>query len=294
MQVVCRFWTFLRKILGRFATVIGKVVRVGRTVPARGHINESDCVDRAGAGRHHGSARRARERVSTAPAQAGSRMPRACAYNERDAMAGNRQQKIRMVAGLGNPDPEYAETRHNAGFATVDELARRGHVTYWKNQSGADVATVKVNDPDDPSGVREVLLVKPQSYMNTSGGPISKLCAANRIKPEELLVIHDELELNPGTVQIKIGGGHAGHNGLRSIIDKLGNRDFVRVRVGIGKPPGRMPGADYVLRRLKGRDLEEFQDAVMRAADACEVALAQGAEQALKRVGGTRGQGGKR
>lgn len=203
-------------------------------------------------------------------------------------MAAAQPKKIRMVAGLGNPGDEYARTRHNAGFCAIDELARQANVTYWKNQSGAEVATIAVNDPDADGGKREVLLVKPQSYMNTSGGPISKLCAAHRIAPEELLVIHDELDIPSGDVRVKIGGGHAGHNGLRSIIDKLGSRDFSRIRVGIGEPPGRMPVADFVLKQLRAREAEEFDDATFRAAEAAALALTRGVVFARDNVNGKR------
>ena len=209
-------------------------------------------------------------------------------WQEEDYMAAAQPKKIRMVAGLGNPGDEYARTRHNAGFCAIDELARQANVTYWKNQSGAEVATIAVNDPDADGGKREVLLVKPQSYMNTSGGPISKLCAAHRIAPEELLVIHDELDIPAGDVRVKIGGGHAGHNGLRSIIDKLGSRDFSRIRVGIGEPPGRMPVADFVLKQLRAREAEEFDDATFRAAEAAALALTRGVVFARDNVNGKR------
>ena len=207
-------------------------------------------------------------------------------------MAAAQPKKIRMVAGLGNPGEEYARTRHNAGFCAIDELARQANVTYWKNQSGAEVASIKVNDPEAEGGKREVLLVKPQSYMNTSGGPISKLCAANKISPEELLVIHDELDIPAGDVRVKVGGGHAGHNGLRSIIDKLGSRDFSRIRVGIGNPPGRMQVADFVLKQLRAKEGEEFDDAAFRAAEAAALALTRGVVFARDHVnGGASGNG---
>lgn len=151
-------------------------------------------------------------------------------------MAAAQPKPIRMVAGLGNPGEEYAATRHNAGFCAIDVLAEKAGVSYWKNQAGAEVAVINVNDAEAEGGKREVVLVKPQSYMNTSGGPISKLCAQYKVKPEELLVIHDELDIPAGDVRVKVGGGHAGHNGLRSIIDKLGSRDFSRIRAGIGNP----------------------------------------------------------
>ena len=157
-------------------------------------------------------------------------------------MAAAQPLKIRMVAGLGNPGDEYAETRHNAGFKAIDELARQAGVTYWKNQAGAEVALININDPEEEGGKRQIVLVKPQSYMNTSGGPISKLCREYKIKAEELLVIHDELDIPAGDVRVKVGGGHAGHNGLRSIIDKMGSRDFSRIRTGIRQTlPARWP-----------------------------------------------------
>lgn len=208
-------------------------------------------------------------------------------------MAAAQPGKIRMVAGLGNPGEEYARTRHNAGFCAVDELARQANVTYWKNLSGAEVASIQVNDPDAEGGKREVLLVKPQSYMNTSGGPISKLCAAHKIRPEELLVIHDELDIPAGDVRVKVGGGHAGHNGLRSIIDRLGSRDFSRIRVGIGDPPGRMAVADFVLKQLRAREAEEFDDAAFRAAEAAALALTRGVIFARDHVNGSAGSNGK-
>ena len=208
-------------------------------------------------------------------------------------MAAAQPQKIRMIAGLGNPGEEYAQTRHNAGFKAIDELARRANVTYWKNQAGAEVASIKVNDAEAEGGKREVILVKPQSYMNTSGGPISKLCAQYKVSVEELLVIHDELDIPAGDVRIKVGGGHAGHNGLRSIIDKMGSRDFSRVRVGIGNPPGRMPVADFVLKQLRSREAEDFDETTVRAAEAAATALTRGVIFARDHVNGAAASNGK-
>lgn len=208
-------------------------------------------------------------------------------------MAAAQPQKIRMIAGLGNPGEEYAQTRHNAGFKAIDELARQANVTYWKNQAGAEVASIKVNDAEAEGGKREVILVKPQSYMNTSGGPISKLCAQYKVSVEELLVIHDELDIPAGDVRIKVGGGHAGHNGLRSIIDKMGSRDFSRVRVGIGNPPGRMPVADFVLKQLRSREAEDFNETTVRAAEAAATALTRGVIFARDHVNGAAANNGK-
>ena len=208
-------------------------------------------------------------------------------------MAAAQPQKIRMVAGLGNPGEEYAETRHNAGFKAIDELARQAGVTYWKNQAGAEVAIIHVNDAEAEGGKREVVLVKPQSYMNTSGGPISKLCTQYKVSAEELLVIHDELDIPAGDVRVKVGGGHAGHNGLRSIIDKLGSRDFSRIRTGIGNPPGRMPVADYVLKQLRSREAEDFDVTCATAAEAAATALTRGVIFARDHVNGGAANNGK-
>ena len=207
-------------------------------------------------------------------------------------MAAAQPKKIRMVAGLGNPGDEYAATRHNAGFCAIDRLAEQAGVSYWKNQSGAEVATIRVNDADSEDGKREVVLVKPQSYMNTSGGPISKLCAQYQVGAAELLVIHDELDIPAGDVRVKVGGGHAGHNGLRSIIDKLGSRDFSRIRVGIGMPPGRMQVADFVLKQLRSREAEEFDVTTTRAAEAAAMAITRGVVFARDHVNGSAASNG--
>lgn len=208
-------------------------------------------------------------------------------------MAAATPKKIRMVAGLGNPGEEYKDTRHNAGFKAIDELAAQAGVTYWKNQLGALVATIQVHDPEAEGGRREVVLVKPQSYMNASGGPISKLCAQYKIRVEELLVIHDELDIPEGDVRVKVGGGHAGHNGLRSIIDKMGSRDFSRIRTGIGNPPGRMAVADFVLKQFRPKELEDFENTCARAADAAGLALTQGVVYARDHVNGGAASNGK-
>ena len=184
---------------------------------------------------------------------------------------------MRIVIGLGNPGNAYAHTRHNAGFEVVDELAQRWGVNYWKNTCGSLVGEAKVRHED---GSREpVILAKPQSFMNLSGGPVSHLCRRYDGLPEELIVIHDELDIAPGTVRIKKGGGHAGHNGLRSIIDKLGTRDFLRVRVGIGRPPGNMSVVDFVLQVPRKDAYDDFAQACTSAADAVESLLRDGLER---------------
>ena len=183
---------------------------------------------------------------------------------------------IAIVCGLGNPDADYERTRHNAGFATVDVLAARHGVRYWKSEAGAQVASLTWRGADGEQ--REVLLAKPMSYMNTSGGPLSKLARAHRVAPQQILVVHDEVDLAAGEVRLKLGGGLNAHNGLRSIADKLGSRDFARVQFGIGRPPGKMQVADYVLRELKGGFLDEFNITAERAADLVERILTEGAK----------------
>lgn len=176
------------------------------------------------------------------------------------------KKAARLVCGLGNPGAEYALTRHNAGFTTVDILAERHGARYWKSQAGCLTTTVRV-------GANEVVLAKPQGYMNTSGGPLSKLARALRVSPEEILVVHDEVDLPAGEVREKFGGGLNAHNGLRSIKAKLGTADFARVRVGIGRPPGKMSVADWALRKLKGSFAEDFQLTCEHAADVVEGVL---------------------
>lgn len=183
---------------------------------------------------------------------------------------------IAIVCGLGNPDADYKRTRHNAGFATVDVLAARHGVRYWKSEAGAQVASLTWHGADGEQ--REVLLAKPMSYMNTSGGPLSKLARAHRVAPQQILVVHDEVDLAAGEVRLKLGGGLNAHNGLRSIADKLGSRDFARVQFGIGRPPGKMQVADYVLRELKGGFLDEFNITAECAADLVERILTEGAK----------------
>lgn len=170
--------------------------------------------------------------------------------------------QVRLVCGLGNPGDEYTHTRHNAGFACIDILAEKVQVRYWKTNAGCLVASARI-------GSHDVLLAKPQGYMNTSGGPLSKLMRAEGIAPAEILVIHDEVDLPAGEVRAKFGGGLNAHNGLRSIANKLGTRDFSRVLCGIGRPPGKMSVADWALRQLKGNFLTEFE---LMAQDAAALA----------------------
>ncbi|WP_035425207.1 aminoacyl-tRNA hydrolase [Atopobium fossor] len=178
-------------------------------------------------------------------------------------------KEIRMICGLGNPEPQYAFTRHNIGFAVVNALAQAYNVRYWKDEAGAQVAEVA-------STHQPILLIKPQSYMNTSGGPLSKVARAHKIKPTEILVIHDEVDLPEGQNRVKFGGGLNAHNGLRSVADKLGTKDFARLRMGIGRPPGKMDVATYVLRDLKNTAREEFLFNAQVGAELCQQCISSG------------------
>lgn len=177
-----------------------------------------------------------------------------------------------LVVGLGNPGEEYAHTRHNAGFDAVDELARGARVAYWKSEAGALTAKATLAGED-------VVLAKPQSFMNTSGGPVKKLMDAYQVAPGQLIVVHDDLDIQPGAIRVKLGGGLAGHNGLKSIADKLGTRDWHRVRVGIGRPPGRMPVVDFVLTRPRKEAADDFAQGCYRASLAVESLIRDGLEK---------------
>ena len=147
-----------------------------------------------------------------------------------------------LIVGLGNPGPEYERTRHNVGQMVADELASRMGVGFTRHRAGAVVATGRLG-----IGGPRVVLAKSTGYMNVSGRPVSALASFYGIGPEDLVVVHDELDIPFDTLRLKRGGGEGGHNGLKSITASLGTKDYARVRVGIGRPPGRMDVADFVL-----------------------------------------------
>ena len=190
----------------------------------------------------------------------------------RGALRKGRSAGLYLIVGLGNPGEEYAHTRHNAGFDAVDAIAEEIGVRYWKTECGALTGKGSYHGID-------VVLAKPQSYMNTSGGPVKQLMATYGVDAAHLVVVHDELDIDPGTVRVKFGGGHAGHNGLRSICDKTGTRDWFRVRVGIGRPPGRMNVADFVLSLPKKEAAEDFEHAVGRGSQAALYLIEHGLEK---------------
>ena len=181
-----------------------------------------------------------------------------------------------LVVGLGNPGDEYEGTRHNAGFEVVDIVADDVHATYWKRSCGSLVAETEWHG-------LWVTLAKPQTFMNLSGTAAAKLIDHARVSPDRMVVVHDDLDLPVGMVRVKAGGSHGGHNGIRSIIDRTGMRDFVHVKVGIGRPPGRMPVADYVLRRPRGDESAALSEGISEAAEAVACIMLDGVQRAQSR-----------
>lgn len=182
-----------------------------------------------------------------------------------------------VVVGLGNPGPDYAATRHNAGFLVVDVLADRVRAT-WKQlrRARSDVVEARLGPPG-PAGLgTRTVLAKPRSYMNESGGPVAALLDYFSVGPERLVVVHDELDLPYGSLRVKVGGGDNGHNGLRSLRRSLGTGDFHRVRFGVGRPPGRQDPADFVLRAFSAAERSDLGFHVDRTADATESLLRVG------------------
>jgi PTH1 family peptidyl-tRNA hydrolase len=184
---------------------------------------------------------------------------------------------LKLIVGLGNPGPQYARTRHNAGFWFIDELARR-HGTTLRSESKhqGELARVRIAGG-------ELWLLKPMSFMNCSGGPLGSVAGFYRIESSEILVVHDELDLPPGTLRLKQGGGHGGHNGLRDAIASMG-ADFWRLRVGIGHPGDKDQVVDYVLQRAPATEDRLLHEAIGDAADVLPLLLEQGEQKAMNRL----------
>lgn len=183
-----------------------------------------------------------------------------------------------LLVGLGNPGPEYERTRHNVGFMTADELARRARASYSapRGMRAAVAETViSATGLGTPPGDK-LIIAKPRTFMNESGQAVRKLAGFHQISPSRMVVVHDELDLEFGQLRLKIGGGDNGHNGLKSIRSHLQTGDFYRVRIGIGRPPGRQPAADYVLSTIPAALREDLAVVVARAADACEALITKG------------------
>ena len=183
-----------------------------------------------------------------------------------------------LIVGVGNPGREYERSRHNVGFEVVDELARRASVKLKASRDKCLVAEVHTD-------FIHYLLAKPMTFVNNSGQAVAPL--ARRFGVEDLdriIVVHDELDLLPGVVRVKVGGGLAGHNGLRSITQHLKSQEFVRVRIGVGKPPSKERGGEHVLSKVPATERALLDEAVLRAADAVEIIVKHGADTAMQQT----------
>ncbi len=185
---------------------------------------------------------------------------------------------IRLLVGLGNPGPEYEATRHNAGFWWIDEVARKLGATLLPDRSYHGLVA-RINRPTGP-----IWLLEPQTYMNLSGKSVAALARFFKIAPNEILVAHDELDIPPGQMKMKQGGGHAGHNGLRDIHAQLGTPDYWRLRLGIGHPGVKAEVVNYVLRKPMAEEREAIQACITRSMDALEPLLNGDMERATMKI----------
>ena len=183
-----------------------------------------------------------------------------------------------LVVGLGNPGPEYARTRHNVGQMVLDELVTRTGGRFKTHKARAQVLETRLR----PGGQR-VVLAKPMTYMNTSGGPVAGLAKFYDIAPERVIAVHDEIDIPFAALKLKIGGGEGGHNGLRDMSKALSTKDYYRVRVGVGRPPGRMDAATYVLKPFSSTEGKELPFLLDDAADAVEQLVENGLLEAQQR-----------
>jgi peptidyl-tRNA hydrolase, PTH1 family len=174
-----------------------------------------------------------------------------------------------LIVGLGNPGPSYSGHRHNVGAMVADELAVRTGGSLRSHKARAAAAEVRVDG-------QRAIIAKPLTFMNESGGPVAGLLSFYKVPVESLIVIHDDLDIPFSDVRLKLAGGEGGHNGLRSITKSVGTREYLRVRVGIGRPPGRMDAADYVLHDFSGTERRELPLLISDAADAVERLVAEG------------------
>jgi PTH1 family peptidyl-tRNA hydrolase len=181
---------------------------------------------------------------------------------------------LKLLVGLGNPGPEYARTRHNVGFLVADEVARMAGAGFTLRKFGAEIA-------EAATGGEKFWIVKPQTYMNHSGEAVGAAMRFWKLDVTDLVVVHDDLELDSFRVQVKVGGGHAGHNGLKSVNAHVGSPDYARVRVGVGRPPAQVDPADWVLGRFARADDREVLDVVERGAAAARAVVVDGAAKAM-------------
>ncbi|MFT4305361.1 MAG: aminoacyl-tRNA hydrolase [Microbacterium sp.] len=183
-----------------------------------------------------------------------------------------------LVIGLGNPGPQYAATRHNVGQMVLDELAARRGDAFRAHKAGARVVETRLRP-----GADRLVLAKPNTFMNLSGGPAANLARFYDVPAERVVVVHDELDIPFDTLKLKTGGGHGGHNGVRDVAKALGTAEFSRVRVGIGRPPGRQDPADWVLDPFSASDRKALPTLVSEAADAVELLVDEGLLAAQQR-----------
>lgn len=176
---------------------------------------------------------------------------------------------MKLIAGLGNPGRSYSRHRHNVGFLVLGELARRHGISVAKRSFGAEIGMGSMCG-------ESVILAAPMKYMNVSGEPVRDILGYYKLGADSLIVVHDDIDIELGRIKIAKGAGHGGHNGVRSIIEKLGDKDFLRIRVGVGRPPEGMDGADYVLAPFHEEDAEIVRRSVEEASDAVELIMEEG------------------
>ena len=181
-----------------------------------------------------------------------------------------------IIVGLGNPGEQYEATRHNVGQMVIDELAKRHNVKLSTHKSRTDIAAYKLGVGVDAFSV---ILAKSKSYMNESGGPIKALANFYSVEPKQIIVLHDELDIGFAAIRSKIAGGNNGHNGLKSLTSSFGSAEYLRVRLGIGRPPGQQDPGDFVLKQFASAEKKELKDFILRGADCVESLITQGLER---------------
>jgi PTH1 family peptidyl-tRNA hydrolase len=181
---------------------------------------------------------------------------------------------LKLLVGLGNPGPEYARTRHNVGYLVADEVARMSGAGFTLKKFSAEIAEAAI-------GGERIWIVKPQTYMNHSGEAVGAALRFWKLSAADLVVVHDDLELEPFRVQVKVGGGHGGHNGLKSVNAHVGSPEYARVRLGVGRPPPAVDPADWVLGRFARADDRAVEDLVERGAAAARAVVVDGAAKAM-------------
>jgi PTH1 family peptidyl-tRNA hydrolase len=201
---------------------------------------------------------------------------------EGDHDMGGAGADVWLIVGLGNPGEKYAGHRHNVGYLVAEELAGRLGSPFRAHKSGrADVVEGRLGAPGTP-GPR-VVLARPRSYMNELGGPVKALATFYKVPTERIVAVHDELDIPFGTMRVKLGGGDNGHNGLKSLRSSLGTGEFHRVRIGVGRPPGRQEVADFLLSNYSSTERKDVPLQVVLAADAVETLLLEGLERAQQK-----------